>query len=112
TTSIDNAAHALESKAFFLSPVGTDGFKVYHKATVRKAVSDRRASLDEENEVKPALRAVVRKEFEKGPSYPLERFPENPAGIPDSPKLTLVPMDPAQEWTDECPLRAQLAEWT
>src|SRR5436309_241854 len=29
-------------KAFFISKVGTDGFKVYHKATIRKAVSDRR----------------------------------------------------------------------
>jgi hypothetical protein len=112
TTSIDNAAHALESKAFFLSAVGTDGFKVYHKATIRKAVSDRRASLDEENEVKPALRAVVRKEFEKGPRYPLEPFPENPAAIPDSPKLTLILMDPTLEWTEEGSLRPQIAEWT
>ena len=112
TTSIDNAAHALESKAFFISPVGTDGFKVYHKATIRKAVSDRRASLDEENEVKPALRAVVRKEFEKGPRYPLEPFPENPSALPDSPKLTLVLMDPTLEWTEEGALRAQIAEWT
>jgi hypothetical protein len=112
TTSIDNAAHALESKAFYLSPVGTDGFKVYHKATIRKAVSDRRASLDEENEVKPALRAVVKKEFEKGPRYPLEPFPEDPAAIPDSPKLTLVLMDPTQEWTEDGALRPQIAEWT
>ncbi len=112
TTSIDNAAHALESKAFFISPVGTDGFKVYHKATIRKAVSDRRASLDEENEVKPAMRAVVRKEFEKGPRYPLEPMPENPAGLPDSPKLTLVLMDPTLEWTEEGALCAQIAEWT
>ncbi len=112
TTSIDTAAHVLESRAFFISPVGTDGFKVYHKATIRKAVSDRRASLDEENEIKPALRSVVRKEFEKGPRYPLEPFPEDPAAVPDSPKLTLVLLDPMLEWTGNGALREQIAEWT
>jgi hypothetical protein len=39
TTSIDNAAFALESKAFFISRIGSDGFKIYHKATIRKAVN-------------------------------------------------------------------------
>ena len=63
TTSVDNAALALEGRGFFISKVGTDGFKVYHKATIRKAVSDRRASLDEETEVRPAMRALVRKEI-------------------------------------------------
>ena len=48
TTSVDTAAVALEAKAFFIQRVGTDGFKVYHKAKIDKAVHDRRASLDEE----------------------------------------------------------------
>jgi hypothetical protein len=112
TTTIDNAAHALESKAFFLSKAGTDGFKVYHKATVRKAVSDRRASLDEETEIKPALRKLIRGEFEKGPRYPLELFPEDPTALPDSPKLTLIVMDPNLEWTEQGRLDEQIAAWT
>jgi hypothetical protein len=112
TTSIDTAAYALESKAFFISKVGTDGFKIYHKATIRKAVSDRRASLDEVSEIKPALRAVVRKQFEKGPAYPLAPFPEDPSTLPDYPKLTLVLMDPLQEWDPEGPIRKQIAECT
>ena len=112
TTSIDNAAQALEAKAFFLSRVGTDGFKVYHKATIRKAVADRRASLDEESEVKPALRKLIEGEFEKGPRYPLERCPEDPGAIPDSPKLTLILMDQSREWTGAGSQRRQVADWT
>jgi len=84
---------------------------VYHKATIRKAVSDRRASLDEESEVKPALRAVVKKEFEKGPRYSLEPLPDDPGAIPDSPKLTLVLMEPGLEWGGET-LRQEVAGWT
>jgi hypothetical protein len=112
TTSIDTHAAALESKAFFISRVGTDGYKVYHKATIRKAVSDRRASLDEEAEIKPALRSLVRKEFEAGPGYPREVFPDDPAGVPDSPRLTLILMDPCLEWTGDDLQRRQIAEWT
>jgi hypothetical protein len=47
TTSVDTAAVALEAKGFFIQPVGADGFKVYHKAKIEKAVHDRRASLDQ-----------------------------------------------------------------
>jgi hypothetical protein len=75
TTSIDNAAFALESKAFFISRIGSDGFKIYHKATIRKAVNDRRASLDEDEEIKPTMKSLVKKEFERGASIPLVPFP-------------------------------------
>ena len=34
TTSIDNAAHALEAKAFFISRIGSDGFKIPREAGV------------------------------------------------------------------------------
>jgi hypothetical protein len=78
TTSVDNAAYAIESKAFFISRVGSDGFKIYHKATIRKAVSDRRASLDEETEIKPTMRKLVEKEFERGASIPLVRLRHSP----------------------------------
>ena len=49
TTTVDNAASALEKSGFFMRKVGTDGYRVHHQATLKKVVSDRRASLDEEN---------------------------------------------------------------
>jgi len=112
TTSIDNAAYSLESKAFFISKVGTDGFKIYHKATIKKAVNDRRASLDEDEEIKPSMRNLVKKEFEKGASIPIVKFPEDGASISDSPKLTLVLMDPEKEWPGDGELPQQIAAWT
>jgi hypothetical protein len=122
TTSIDNAAYALESKAFFISRIGSDGFKIYHKATIRKAVNDRRASLDEDAEIKPTMKSLVKKEFERGASIPLVPFPNDGSAIQDSPKLTLVVMDPELEWTGlpagasaqagAGSLRQQIAEWT
>jgi len=112
TTSIDNAAYALESKAFFISRVGTDGFKIYHKATIRKAVSDRRASLDEDEEIKPNMRKFAKKEFEMGATIPLVKFPDDGNSVQDSPKLTLVLMDPEKEWPGDETLRQQIAEWT
>jgi len=116
TTSIDNAAYALESKAFFISRVGSDGFKIYHKATIRKAVNDRRASLDEDAEIKPTMKTLVKKEFERGASIPLVPFPNDGSAIQDSPKLTLVVMDPELEWTglssQAGSLSHKIAEWT
>lgn len=112
TTSIDNAAYALESKGFFISRVGSDGFKIYHKATLRKAVSDRRASLDDQTEVKPVMRSLVKKEFERGATIPVVYFPGDGTAVQDSSKLTLVLMDPETEWSNTGPLRQQIAEWT
>ena len=112
TTSIDNAAFALESKAFFISRIGSDGFKIYHKATIRKAVNDRRASLDEDAEIKPTMWSLVKKEFERGASIPLVPFPKDGSAIQDSPKLTLVLMDPEFEWTATGSLGQQISEWT
>ena len=48
TTTIDNAAAALETSGFFIRKVGTDGYRIHHQATLKKVVNDRRASLDEE----------------------------------------------------------------
>jgi len=112
TTSIDNAAYALESKAFFISRVGSDGFRIYHKATIRKAVNDRRASLDEDAEIKPTMRNITKKEFEKGASIPVIYFPKDSASIQDSPKLALIVMDPELEWNGSGQLRQQIAAWT
>ncbi|MEK7216392.1 MAG: DUF499 domain-containing protein, partial [Chloroflexota bacterium] len=41
TTSVDNAALALEARAFFIRRVGTDGFRINWKPTLKKVVSDR-----------------------------------------------------------------------
>lgn len=112
TTSIDNAAIALESRAFFVQRVGSDGFKIYHKAKIEKAVHDRRASLDDESEIKPTMRRIVEEEFDRGRSIPLVPFPSDSTAIADSPKLTLVLADPLLEWNGDPGLRAQVGEWT
>jgi hypothetical protein len=112
TTSIDNAAYSLESKAFFVSRVGTDGFKIYHKATIRKAVNDRRASLDEDEEIKPTMRNLTKKEFEKGATIPLVLFPADGSTVQDSPRLTMIIMDPEKEWPGDKNLNELIAEWT
>ncbi|HTS18042.1 MAG TPA: DUF499 domain-containing protein [Verrucomicrobiae bacterium] len=112
TTSVDNAAHAVESRAFFISRVGSDGFRIYHKATIRKAVGDRRASLDEETEIKPATKKLVEAEFRKGATIPLVMCPVDGDAVQDSPKLTVVLMDPETEWTGGGVIRQQIAAWT
>ena len=112
TTSVDTAAVALEAKAFFIQRVGTDGFKVYHKAKIDKAVHDRRASLDEEDEIKPTIRTMVKEEIKRGASIPVEPFPADSNSVPDSPRLTLVVLDPTYEWDGGEAIRTQLAEWT
>ena len=112
TTSIDNAAFALEDKSYFIRRVGSDGFKVSHQPTMKKVVNDRRASLDEETEIKPTLRKLVEEEFRRGASIPLVFFPRDSSEIPDSPRLTLVVTDPGDEWNGGGALRNQMAEWT
>ncbi len=112
TTSVDNAAFALESRAYFIRKVGADGFRILYKPTFKKVVNDRRASLDEATEVLPTLRQLVREEFQRATTLPVVPFPREGAEIPDSPRLTLVLVDPEQEWTGADPLRGRLAEWT
>ncbi len=112
TTSVDTAAHALESKAFFISRVGSDGLKIYHKATIRKAVGDRRASLDEETEIKPAICKLIEGEFRRGATVPMILFPSDGNEVPDSPRLTLVVLDAYTEWSGQPRERQQIVEWT
>ena len=112
TTSIDNAAFALEDRSYFIRKAGSDGFRIGYQPTMKKVVSDRRASLDEETEVKPALRKLVEEEFRRGASIPVVPFPRDGAEIPDTPRLTLVVADPEVEWSGGGSLRAQIAEWT
>lgn len=112
TTSVDTAAFTLEDKSYFIRRVGSDGFKISHQPTMKKVVSDRRASLDEESEIKPAMRMLVQKEFERGVTVPLVCFPEEGSAVEDRPKLTLVVVEPESEWTGAGPLRQQIADWT
>jgi len=111
TTSIDNAASALEGRSYFIRKAGSDGFRIGYQPTMKKVVSDRRASLDEETEVKPALRKLVEDEFRRGASIPVLPFPRDGAEIPDTPRLTLVVAEPEVEWSGAGPLRTQIAEW-
>ena len=111
TTSVDNAALALEAKGFFIRRVGSDGFLIHHKPTLKKVVSDRRASLDLESEVRPAVRALVKSEFDKGRSISIVPFPADSTEVPDSTKLALVVMDPETEW-GAAGLRERIAAWT
>ncbi len=112
TTSIDTAAITLEGKSYFIRKVGTDGYKIYHKPTLKKVVNDRRASLDSQQEILPALKNLVRAEFEKGRTVPLVYFPVDNSAISDSPKLTLVLVDPTEEWNGGKHVRDKIAEWT
>jgi len=113
TTSIDNAAFALEERCYFVRRVGSDGFRIGYQPTLKKVVNDRRASLDEEKEVKPAMRKLVEEEFRRGAGVPVIAFPADSAGLPDTPKLTLVLADPELEWSEgDSQLRAQLSAWT
>jgi Protein of unknown function (DUF499) len=112
TTSIDNAAFALEDRSYFIRKAGSDGFRIGYQPTMKKVVSDRRASLDEETEVKPAMRRLVEDEFRRGASIPVVPFPKDAAEIPDTPRLTLVVADPEVEWSGSGSQCAQIAEWT
>ena len=112
TTTIDNAAAALEASGFFVRKVGTDGFRIHHQATLKKVVSDRRASLDEETEIRPAIRKLVEGEFARGATLPVIPFPEDGAAIRDTPRLTLVVVDPGVEWRDGGQAVERIARWT
>ena len=112
TTTIDNAAAALEKSGFFMRKVGTDGYRIHHQATLRKVVSDRRASLDEDTEIKPALRKLVEGEFSRGASVPAVYFPEDGDAVQDSPRLTMVVLDPMEEWHGNGQLSERISKWT
>jgi hypothetical protein len=79
---------------------------------MKKVVSDRHASLDEDAEIKPAVRKLVEDEFRRGATIPVEMLGDDASEIPDRPKLTLVVADPETEWTGAGTVRRQIAEWT
>jgi hypothetical protein len=110
TTSVDSAANSLESRAYFLRKTATDGYRFGFKPRLKKVVNDRRASLTDE-EVKRAVQALVRKEFERGAALPI-LFPKEGAEVPDAARLTLVVLDAALEWVPEGGVAEKLAAWT
>ena len=112
TTTIDNAAAALQSAGFFIRKVGGDGFRIHHQATLQKVASDRRAALDEAAEIRPAMRDVVRQEFGRGNALPVSYFPEDGAGVSDSRRLTAVVIDPQTEWDAAGETRERIRCWT
>lgn len=112
TTSVDNAAFALEDKSYYLRRVGQDGFKIQWSPTLKKVVNDRRASLDNESEIKPMMRSIVQKEFERGATVPTVPFPSDGSSVQDTPRLTIVIVDPDSEWNGVSTVRDQIAEWT
>lgn len=112
TTSIEVAASALETRSYFIRKVGSDGFRIGYQPTMKKVVSDRRASLDEETETRPAMRKLVEDEFRRNATISVVPFPNDGSEIPDTPRLTLVVADPSAEWTGAGTLRAQIGEWT
>ena len=112
TTSVDNAAMGLEARSFYLRRVGPDGFQIRYSPTLKKVVSDRRASLDEQSEIRPALETLVKAEFDRGRTVPVVYFPADGAEVQDSPRLTLVVWEPSTEWARNGGLRQRVAEWT
>jgi hypothetical protein len=112
TTSIDTAGLALEDRSYYLRKVGSDGVRIGYQPTMKKVVNDRRASLDEETEIKPAMGKLVEDEFRRGATIPVVAFPHDGGEIPDTPRLSLVLVDPEVEWSAVASLRAQLSEWT
>lgn len=110
TTTVDTAAFALENRSFYIRRVGADGFQISYKPTLKKVVSERRASLDYRDDVLPEMRKLVRESFERGRTLSLTTFPATENDVADSPRLTLVLLDPESEWSGET--RSRLAAWT
>jgi hypothetical protein len=112
TTSIDNAAAALESKSFYIRKAGTDGYRFGLKPKLEKVVYDRRASLDEA-EIKKASEKLVDGQFRAGATLYVQRpFPKDSADVEDIPQLNLVVFNPDEPWTDEANIRDKLIQWT
>lgn len=111
-TTVDTVAAALESKSFFIRHIGTDGFRIGPKPKLNKVMADRRASLDDQRDIRPACLRLVREVFEQGAALPVIPFPEDAASIQDTPRLVLVIADPATEWDQNGQVREKIVEWT
>ncbi|MCI0722824.1 MAG: DUF499 domain-containing protein [Acidobacteria bacterium] len=110
-TSIDNAATALEKRSFFIRRVGTDGYRIGYKPTLKKIVGDRRAGLDDA-EVAKAIRNAVKQVTDKGRVLTVVPLVTDGSDVADNPKLTIVVLDPEIEWEPDGEIRRKVAEWT
>ena len=109
--SIDDAVFKLEKRAYYLRREGDFGYKFGFKPTMKKLVSDRKASLNEEEDVLPQMREIVHRAFEKKKEgVSLSFFPQESSSVADAPRLTLAVLDPSWAWSPD--LRAKLSEWT
>jgi hypothetical protein len=111
TTTIDTAATQMEARGFYIRKKGSDGYQFGFKPTLKKVVNDRRASLDED-EVTVEMKRIVQREFEDGKNMPLIMFPEDGTAVPETTRLSLVVLDPSQEWTDNGTTRQNVLQWT
>jgi hypothetical protein len=112
TTSIDNAAMALEGRSFYIRKTGTDGYRFGLKPKLEKVVHDRRASLDD-SEVRKASEKIVETQFRARGGLQVQKpFPEESADVEDVPQLNLIIVDPEETWGEDSSLREKLAEWT
>ena len=111
TTAIDTAAVVLEGKGFFIRKVGADGFRIHHQATLKKVVNDRRASLSEEEDIKPATCKLVEEEFRRGATLSIVAFPENSSSVQDTSRLILVLLDPETEWSEGDQVIQRVGQW-
>lgn len=111
TTSIDNAAFALEDKGYFIRRVGTDGYKIGFQPTLKKVVNDRRASIDYGSQVKPLLKDTIQTEFKKNSQLPITFFPTDSSSIQDTTKMTIVVADPDKEWMDSEGFKSEVSQW-
>jgi Protein of unknown function (DUF499) len=110
TASIDSAATALETRAFYIRKAGTDGYRFGLKPKLEKVVYDRRASLDDAD-VRKATEKLVETQFRVGSVLQVQKpFPRENADVEDMPQLNLVIMEPDEPWTQGGELRAQLAD--
>ncbi len=78
----------------------------------KEALNDRRASLDPDAEVRPAMHAYVKEEFKKGASTLPEFFPKDSSAVANTARLTMVVVEPEIAWTDAGAVRAQISDWT
>ena len=75
-------------------------------------MADLRASLDEETEVKPAIRRLVQQEFDQGNKIRKVYFPEDSNAVGEDPRMTLVVMGPDAEWRESNHIADRIGQWT
>jgi hypothetical protein len=59
-----------------------------------------------------AVRDAAKHEFEQGRATPVYLFPGDPTEVADTPKLSIVVLEPGVEWEPTGDIRKQLGNWT